>query len=111
PVAQQVGSSKGLHVFLRRHDNGQSDNDPVFYYIGPGMLPKQSNTAVETYLILPLDLRKENFIIPSGKDFQADHSLQHFPPSPIFNPCHIPPRNPSNSSNPPTSVNALRTHS
>ena len=29
PVAQKVGSSFGLHVFLRRHDNRPSVSDPV----------------------------------------------------------------------------------
>lgn len=30
PETQQVGSSKGLHVFLRRHDSRQLDNDPYY---------------------------------------------------------------------------------
>jgi len=31
PVAQKVGSSFGLHVFLRRHDNRPAVCDPVIF--------------------------------------------------------------------------------
>lgn len=31
PVAQKVGSSFGLHVFLGRHDNRPAVSDPVIF--------------------------------------------------------------------------------